>query len=306
MASLILHHYDFSPFAEKIRLAFGRKGLDWHAVDQPLQTPKPDLVPLTAGYVRIPVLQVGADVYCDTGLILREIERRHPEPTLYPGGQQGLCSALAWWWERAMFMPAASLTTSVIGDAIPADFLEERRRTMRHDFSKAASLETLPLNQQRVSAHMGWLADILRDGRAFMLGDAVSAADLAAYHMLWFMRKNGGEPVEAMLPFAPLDAWIERVAALGHGTRHEMSAEAAFEAARNAEPEELRLPADGDPSGLKAGERIVVRTDDTAHDAMHGALVAADTQELVLRHEHERVGVVHVHVPRVGYHVTRA
>jgi len=69
MASLILHHYDFSPYSEKVRLAFGHKDLDWHSVDMPIQAPKPDLTPLTAGYRRAPVLQIGADVYCDTLLI---------------------------------------------------------------------------------------------------------------------------------------------------------------------------------------------------------------------------------------------
>ena len=75
MPSLILHHYDFSPYSEKIRLAFGYKDLDWNSVQTPIQAPKPDLVPLTAGYRRAPVLQIGADVYCDTLLILREIDR---------------------------------------------------------------------------------------------------------------------------------------------------------------------------------------------------------------------------------------
>ena len=32
MAELILHHYDISPYAEKIRLAFGLKRLDWASV----------------------------------------------------------------------------------------------------------------------------------------------------------------------------------------------------------------------------------------------------------------------------------
>lgn len=306
MSALILHHYEFSPFAEKVRLAFGLKALDWHAVDVPSQTPKPDLAPLTAGYVRVPVLQIGADVFCDTALILREIERRHPEPTLYPGGQRGLCSALGWWWERATFMTAASLTTSIMGDALPVEFLEERRRTMRHDFSKDASLATLPLNRQRVTAHMGWLADMLRDGRPFLLGPSVSAADLACYHTMWFTRQNGGETAEEMLPFGPLIAWMDRVAALGHGTRREMSAADALEVARAAKPEPVRLPPDGDPSDYRAGEQVVVRTDDTAHDAMSGTLVAADSEELIIRHENPRVGTVHVHLPRVGYDVLRA
>ncbi len=61
--------------------------------------PKPDFVPLAAGYRRAPVLQIGSDVYCDTLLILRELDRRHPEPTLYPDNQKGLPCILSVWAE---------------------------------------------------------------------------------------------------------------------------------------------------------------------------------------------------------------
>jgi glutathione S-transferase len=49
LAGCILHHYDFSPYSEKVRLAFGNKQLAWHSVETPMMAPKPDLVPLTAG-----------------------------------------------------------------------------------------------------------------------------------------------------------------------------------------------------------------------------------------------------------------
>ena len=53
---LILHHYDFSNFAEKARLMLGFKGLAWHAVTQPPILPKPDVTVLTGGYRRTPVI----------------------------------------------------------------------------------------------------------------------------------------------------------------------------------------------------------------------------------------------------------
>src|SRR5689334_10713877 len=234
MPPVILHQYDFSPFSEKVRLAFGLKGMEWHAVDTPIWPPKPNLMPLTSGFRRAPVMQLGADVFCDTLLILREIERLRPEPSLYPGGQEGLVHALSWWVEKTTFFPAALLATSVIGDQIPAGFIEERKASMDRDFGKEASLRERPLSQQRLHAHLTWLADILRDGRAFLLGPAPSAADLAAYHTIWLARKNGGAEVEAMMPLAPLLGWMDRVAALGHGTRREMAPEAALDIAKAA------------------------------------------------------------------------
>ena len=303
---VILHGYDLSPFTEKVRLAFGLKGMEWHAVEVPIWMPKPDLMPLTNGYRRAPVLQVGADVYCDTLLILREIERLQPEPSLYPGGQDGLAHALGWWAERTTFVPAASLATSIIGDKLPAEFIAERRSFMDHDFSKDASLRDRPLNVQRLHAHMSWLGLMLRGGRRFLLGDAPSAADLAAYHTIWFARKNGGPEAEAHMPLAPLLGWMDRVAALGHGTRRAMAASDALDIAQGAEPRDPGLPPDGDPSGLQAGQEVVVRADDRGRDPVRGALVAADAAEVVILHRNDRVGAIHIHFPRAGFEVQPA
>ena len=71
MTELILHHYDISPYAEKIRLALGLKGLVWASVIVPATLPKPDLMPLTGGFRRTPVLQIGADYHLNVELIER-------------------------------------------------------------------------------------------------------------------------------------------------------------------------------------------------------------------------------------------
>ena len=306
MADLILHHYDLSPFGEKVRLALGYKGLSWRSVEVPIWPPKPDLMPLTAGYRRAPVLQVGADVYCDTLLILQELDRRHPEPTLHPDGQAGLAAALSRWVEEACFMPIAALTTSIIGDTLPADFLADRIAFMRHDFSREASLRDLPVNRQRAAAALGVLADMLGDGRRFLLGDSLSAMDLAAYHPIWFARKNGGAEAEAMLPLGPLLEWMERVAAVGHGEQQPMPAAAALEAARTSAPEPLPGGvAAGDPAGLAAGAAVSVQTQQEG-DPITGTLVAADPQRFTIRHENERIGAIHVHFPRAGYNLVAA
>ena len=299
MPDLILHHYDLSPFCEKVRLAFGHKGLAWRAVEIPIWPPRPDTVPLTAGYRRAPARQGGADVYCATLLIRRESERRGPAPTLYPEGTRGLAAALSWWTDTTLFIPAAKLTTSIIGDGIPEDFLKDRIAFMKEDFSRAASLADLPLNRQRVSAQLTVIADMLADGRPFLLGGALSAADLSAYHVLWFVRKNGGAEAEAMLPLAPVIPWMDRVAAVGHGERRAMSAEAALAVARAAEP----LPVGGfdDPaSGLAAGDAVSI-VSDAPNDPIRGTLVHADADEIVIRREDPRAGAVHVHFPRLGY-----
>src|SRR6202158_5531285 len=109
MSEIILHHYPMSPYAEKVRLAFGLKGISWRSVHIPNIMPKPDLMPLTGGYRRTPVMQIGADIYCDTLCILRELERRFPEPTLFPGGYEGIAWGTAMWTDRSFFQNTVNL-----------------------------------------------------------------------------------------------------------------------------------------------------------------------------------------------------
>jgi len=299
-SSPILHHYDLSPHSEKARLAFGLKSVAWRSVETPIWPPRPDLMPLTAGFRRAPVLQIGADIYCDTQAILDEIDRRYPSPSLYPEGQRGLISALSFWADTTMFMQAATLTTSIIGDGIPQEFIRDRIAFMNHDFSKAASIKALPLNRQRVQAQINIIADMLKDGRPFLLGSQVSAADLHAYHPLWFTAKNGGADARALLNFGALTKWMDRIAALGHGSRTNIPADAAHAEARASTPEPVAGVDANDPSGLKAGQSVRIVTDE-AGDPIAGILVGANPREIVIRSQNERVGTIHVHFPRFGY-----
>src|ERR1700681_1513120 len=109
MADLILHHYATSPFSEKVRIAFGIKKTPWKSVAIPNIMPKPELMPLTGGYRRTPVLQVGADIYCDTQLIMLELEKHTPQPALLPVGHAGEARALAMWIDRNIFWPAVGV-----------------------------------------------------------------------------------------------------------------------------------------------------------------------------------------------------
>ena len=303
MTEIILHHYAISVFSERVRLAFGLKRLSWRSVLIPHMMPKPDLLPLTGGYRRTPVMQLGADIYCDTLLILRKIEALHPEPTLYPRGSRGLSTALAWWVDKSLFWPALGILADTIGPRIPSDFVAERK-AFGFPLGSEDVKPFLHRHLQQGAAHLDWLADMLSDGRPFLLGDSVSVADLAAYSTFWVLSTQGGDEAVVRLPYEGLRAWASRVAALGHGTPIEMNAEEALKIARESRPEMPLAIGDDDPSGLKAGTIVLVRADDTGRDPVRGQLVAADAQEIVIRSEHPSVGEVNIHFPRAGFDVT--
>src|SRR4051812_19427856 len=218
MTDIILHHYETSPYSEKVRLGLGLKGLAWGSVEIPVIMPKPDLTALTGGYRKTPVLQIGADIYCDSQLIMRELERRHPTPSFYPAGH-GAADALSWWAEKAMFSPAVSIKFAKRRDTLPVGFLEDRAKFSGRNIDPAAMMAAVPSLLDQLRAHFDWLNQMLIDERLFLQSSAASLADLAAYHPIWFLKQNFGPTAVPLDRFPRLLSWTERVAAIGHGRR---------------------------------------------------------------------------------------
>ena len=309
----ILHHYARSPYAEKVRLALGLKALAYHSVTIPTWMPKPDLLPLTGGYRRTPVLQVGADIYCDTLIILRQIERMQPSPSLFPGGSEDLATTLGWGIEKSIFIPAIGVIVGLTGQNYPRELLEDRLPFFGFSLDPAEMLSKQALFVNRLNAHLAWLGGMLGDGRAFLLGAEPGAADLCAYHPLWHLRRCGGDPAAAatvldLLPtLRTLLPWMDRVAAIGHGSPRDLPAAEALAIAASATPGQP----ENDPDaagllGLRPGDPVSVVPDDSGRDPVAGRLLAITRREIVLRRQHAQLGEVNVHFPRAGFDVARA
>jgi glutathione S-transferase len=299
----ILHHFDWSPYAEKVRVLLGIKGLDWASVQIPMVMPKPDLTALTGGYRKTPVLQVGADVYCDTSRIAAELEARWPEPTLFPDGTPGLAIALAAWADK-FFEPGAGLSMSG-NDQLPADLLQDRREFFSHmDFSSFA--ERTPHMYAQALAHAALVEDQLADRRAYLGGDRPGLVDATAYYVLWMLRGFIPAMAARLEPYRRVAAWEQRVREIGHGRRREIDAAQALAIAHAAEPDAPTGVDPADPSGLHAGQRVTVTPDDYGKVPVAGELVTLDARRVAVRRRDERAGEVVVHFPRLGYVVAAA
>ena len=302
MTDIILHHYDLSPFSEKIRLALGFKGLNWNSVVVEAVPPRPALDTLTGGYRRVPVLQVGADIYCDTEVIFRALERIKPEPTLYPTGE-GIAKALSLGWDRATWKPTIGVLVDHIGEHLPEEFLRDRKdHYLGYDISKEAMAPMLPAYVQELTAQIDWLASMLRQNGDYLTGQALSVADLTCYHSIWLLRANcGADVIDAQLHIAPeVTAWMDRIAAIGHGTKTDMTPDEALAIAKAASPSACDL-GDNDPSGLRVGTKVSVTPNDNARVPVTGTLVGADAQEVVIAIDSAEAGALHVHFPRAGF-----
>ena len=138
-------------------------------------------------------------------------------------------------------------------------------------------------------------------GSDFLFGK-VSHADFAVAHQLWFLK---GTPVTSPLVdnYPLISAWLARVLGFGHGSSTALSSEEALEIARNATPAPLPDEVFEDPNGFKAGQNVIIAATDYGVDPVAGELLFAGSEELILRREDPRGGVVHVHFPRYGFKI---
>lgn len=300
-SEIILHHYDSSPFSEKVRLMLGIKGLAWRSVVQPVIMPKPHLVPLTGGYRRIPVLQIGADVYCDTQVILAELERRFPNPTVVRGGDW----AINLWADRTWFQASVGVIFGEIGGNVPKEFVADREKLSGRPFDVAAMKAAAPFMKPQWRAYAAWLDEGLATGD-FLGGSTPSLADVACWMNIWWTGAAARVPAAEMLAgFDRIAGWRDRIQAIGHGRRSEMAPADAVAIARSSTPTEP-LPSDAhDPSGLTPGAKVVVQADDYGRDPIEGVLVALTPTRITLARECGELDVSHVHFPRAGYVVSR-
>lgn len=308
MSELILHHYPTSPFAEKTRLLLGFKGLSWRSVKISPVMPKPDLTALTGGYRKTPVLQIGADIYCDTALIARRLEQEKVSPALFPEGQEMIAATFAAWADSVVFQHAVSLvfqpeSVAVRFAKLPPEAIKAFIADRAELFSggSATRLSAEQARHQWPTIMVRLEQQLQREQGDFLFGEP-SIADFAMAHPLWFLK---GTPVTAPLvdAYPAVSAWLSRVMGFGHGASSDLTSEEALEISRRATPAALPDEQFEEPNGFEAGQQVVIAAIDYGVNPVAGELLFAGSEELILRREDERGGVVHVHFPRFGFRI---
>ncbi len=309
MSDLILHHYPTSPFAEKVRLILGHKQLAWTSVFIPMIMPKPDLTALTGGYRKTPVLQIGADIYCDTALICDVLEHLVPTPTIYPEAVKGAARIVAQWADGALFTAAMAYNFQPAGvaqvfagapEAAVKAFVADRA-AMRSGGARMASADAAATYK----SYLRRIASMLH-GQDFLFGAQPCVADFAAYHPLWFTQERTPALAGILDATPEVKTWMARMKAIGHGTPGKCSAEEALQLARSATPAPVQGEVFQDEHGIALGSQVVIAADNFGLEPTEGELVAATRTRYTLRRTDERAGTVHVHFPRVGFTLKKA
>ena len=307
MTELILHHYPASPFAHKARCVLGFKQLAWRSVTVPSVMPKPDVVALTGGYRRTPVLQIGADIYCDTALICDVLEHLRPEPTLYPPHLKGVSRVFAQWADGTLFAAAMAYNLQPrAAEALFADYPAGAAQAFSADRRAMGMAHLHP--QDAAAAYRSYLRRIasMVEEHDFLFGAEPCVADFAAYHPLWFTRRVV-PLMDSIFDATPaVLEWMDRIEALGQGRIEKFSAADAITVAAGAEPMPLLDDIFQDEHGIALGSQVQIAAESFGTEVTEGELLAATRTRYTLRRTDPRAGTVHVHFPRIGYVLKKA
>ncbi|NCX48835.1 MAG: glutathione S-transferase family protein [Gammaproteobacteria bacterium] len=304
MSDLILHHYWPSPFAHKIRLALGLLGNAWKSVEIPRVPPKPLLMPLTAGYRRTPVLQSGADVYCDTQNIVRALTEITDNHQLLPTKLSGKILAFTDWADGAVFNLAARVVLTSALDTAPPEFIQDRGGLyFGPNWTPEGLRSQLPGVILQLAAHLNSIDSGLSSQGGFMSND-LSYADVTIAYLAWFIRGRWDQGPEFLQQFANIERIEREVHEAVREVYEDLSAEDALKIAANSESQS--------PSGmtkqcgvtLKQGMQVAIKPQaETSDPPVVGRLRYLDRARVSIDHHAPEVGDVVVHLPIAGYQI---
>jgi glutathione S-transferase len=302
MQDLILYHYPMSPFAEKMRAMLGYTGIPWQSVGVREMPPRKVLSILAGGYRKVPVAQIGADLFCDTRIISDEIARISGKPELSLVGQPREIVEFVHRTDLEIFFACVmsasdkNLLKKLIRETSLWNALLFVRDRAAMGKSSRVRAARGPKAKGVVLDHMAHLEGMLT--RDFLFGDQPCIADFSAYHSLWFVTDLGEKTWIEDYP--QLKAWLARMKAFGHGSYQQLKARQGLDTAKSASPRPLESDSDDDLTG----QPVTVAPDDYGRDPVMGTLAFADDRRIIVSRSHKRIGQVHVHFPRQGFTMT--
>ncbi|MGP1684535.1 MAG: glutathione S-transferase family protein, partial [Giesbergeria sp.] len=250
-----------------------------------------------------PLLQIGADIYCDTALICDVLEHRQPAPSLYPQGSTGAVRVIAQWADSTLFWAAMGYSFSPVGAAYMfKDQAPEAAKAFAEDRAKMRAGGSRMPAADATSAYKSYLRRIasMVDNQPYVMGQQPSLADFSCYHALWFTQRI--PPLAGIFDATPsIKAWMRRMDAFGQGSAEQSDSAIALAVAQQSTPASVAKDVFQDDHGIALGSKVSVTAESFGLEPTEGELIAATRTRYSLRRSDARAGTVHVHFPRIGF-----
>ena len=300
MSVPILYHYPMSPYSEKLRLAMGLLQRPWLSAKVAAYPPRAALAGVVGGYRRIPVLQIGAHIYCDTRLAFAALMG---DESVYLS-LTDRDEALRQWAEQEVFFAVIAASShyralryltrelSILG---LLRFLRDRIVMTRDASIIQPDAKTA---RDVLSSFVSHLDDRLTEN-AYLSGPEMGYLDLCCFHPLWMACQI--DPRVTARCSSVVRAWFKKIQDIGHGEFSPATPQIIADAI--AEQTDFSGGVVEPPYLL--AEPVTVRPSDYARDASSGMLVSLDGRRIVLERPLSEGGRVFLHFPRHGFEISR-
>lgn len=305
-APIVLHHTPGSPYSEKARTMLGYTELPWLSVSAGLM-PRPVQEELVGGYARrIPLLQIGADVFVDASLIAQEIAHLSGNPDLDWLQQKPEIQKFIYSQEQEMFDPMIysmskmQMLWGLLHSLSPWEtvaFTRDRVGSLS-EFDmpeRDPAIEQLALNKKKEE-----FTKALGTSPFLFGSEKPTIADFSSFHLVWYRHERLDQPMYNDEEVTQL-AWLKRMQSIGHGKYTEIEPTLTWEIAKKYSPRKI-------PEAMKQGEKIgqliQLKPNDSlgfATPAIEGVLIGEDEHQYILQRDTKNAGTVHVHFPKVAY-----
>lgn len=223
MTDVVLYQFEISPFADKVRRALRLKSVDYSIVEIiPSNVSKSKKISPTG---KFPALRWNDELIIDSTEIVRFLDRQVPDPPLLPTDPKAraLAHILEDWADESLYFYDIAIRVKPQNVAL---FIEDLAR-YETGLSAALMKKVIPPAMRKIGNTQGLARkstedlaleierqfealEALLEGNAFLLGDTITAADLAIASMIQVLTR-AQEPAASMPKFERLSAWKDRV-----------------------------------------------------------------------------------------------
>lgn len=305
---IILHRTIGSTYSQKAMAMLGFANAEWQSVIANKGVPRPEQEILVGSFARrMPILQIGADLYCDTDMISHTLSEKLNQPN-FDRLQLSKTEQEKVWQIETEFFPASIGSVHPINFVtgyfrtvpfkVAIDFLKDRIATAKN--AKNQNVITTKSREQWKQIaikHFSEMQNILEKS-AFLSGtDTPNIIDFTTLTHVYYM--NVLNKLKFAKPYPKVKEWLDKMNAFGTGKFSEISAEKALEVAKKTEPMQISKNM---TQSEKIGKEIEVEFNDelgkSIVNPLTGILVGEDDYKYIVKRENKTVGTVYIHIPK--------
>lgn len=301
--TIILHHTPRSPFSEKVRLMLDLSNKEWMHVQAPVHSNKRTIQKIfVEGYSRrIPLLQIGADIYCDSSAISDQLAVSTGIPEYSKENLSDYRDFTIELEEKgftAFFVsiPQKQLLSAYFKDYSLKDFYGFVAGRVGSFKGVDMPKPNTEAEMQKKEKYLNTCEEMLNTSKYLISNKKPTQTDFVLYHLVWYSLKAN---VTDLFDGRPnIKKWYLGMKAGRKPLPKEISGKESLMIAKDSKPQAIPKEMQVGPM---IGREVSLIPDDVSGPgtlAVTGIVVGEDDQKVILKRETKETGIIHIHFPK--------